>query len=697
MSKAAVRSQQSDSHDSLDATASKPSSKPKRIRTYLPRRPRTFPTVIRQKLSFLGHEPPSNDTSRQNLGYLIDRLTTDLENYRILADHWQQKVTDLKHAEGDESSTASIAGSAEGLGEQSSNSVASSGCEACSSRLDSLSACSSCSTHPNSPGSHTPDLILDLQSDDLSSPRALEDSSAFGTHLIGHLNATANPSLSMVQVSAPRLRSNVSNLVSESTFQIVLAAIDTMAVQYLKSATGEDTWPMIRHLKPDFNLEKARLVWQSVFAPMDVSPSQISYNSGASCRKDSHLYNDDSDMDELDMALARATDLEVVDMLHYSSLMTGGMHQAVFDDPSLSAARLHLGRSSERLLREAVFTRNLTTNAQVAQALLDGFVGTFMHFTAHGMASAVISILELSWLVLTQHPSAVHHSLHVFITLFSVLLAPSQSKRATWMQRGMAVLEQSKQDRCFQTIVMGYYGAAYYALLTHDEDSVLSYATLLEDLLAPGTHHALTTEAWDVAVYHPVLPGTHPKIPSPSDTAAVFDTSGHFRLYEEPAQFESLGEPMLDDPTLDFWLPSSFPTDLHPPVPPVDDSSTESNQFLDEHGRVYTPGENLKSVLRISLQLMRAEASLIFQNQESCMYWVDEAEKTLRSIPLKYMFQRVLLLKNVIKATCPFPTGTRTVVDEFERRMIELDIANCTRIGLPPRDPRHLGALWRTP
>lgn len=697
MSKAATRVVQSDSHDSEDLTASTSFSKPKRVRTYLPRRPRTFPAGIRQKLSLLGHAPPSNDTSRENLGYLIDRLTSDLQNYRALAEHWQHKVVNLERTNGDESSSSSTEESTEGLVEQASNSFASSGCESCSCHLDSISACSSCTTKPNSPCSQAPDLLLGTPGEDSSSPRAMEDYSAFGTHLIGHLSATANPSLSLVQVSAPRLRSNVSSLITESTFRLVLAAVDNMAAQYLESAIEDNSWPMIRYLKPDFNPEKARSVWNRVFAPIDVHPAQIGYNAGSSCRRDSNHHSEDdsdSDSDELEKALAHATDVDVIDMLHYSSLLTGGMHQAVFDDPSLSAARLHLGRSSERLLREAIFTRNLTTNGQVAQVLLDGFVGTFLHFTTQGMTAAVVSILELSWMVLTQHPNLVHHSLQVFISFFSLVLAPSQSKRATWMQRGMAILERSKQDRCFQTILIGYFGAAYFGLLTQDEDLALSNIALMDEMLAPGPHHMSASEAWDVSCFHPILSASHRYNPP---TALPQAPTEPFKPFEEEFRFDSLPESMLDDPTLDFWLPSSLPTDLPNDAPLAEASSTEYSQFLDEHGRAYSPGENLKSLLRISLQLLRAEASLTFQDEETCMYWVDEAEKTLRSIPLKYMFQRVLLLKNVITATCPFPTGTRSVVDEFERRMFELDNANCARRGVPPRDPRQIGALWRTP
>jgi hypothetical protein len=55
---------------------------------------------------------------------------------------------------------------------------------------------------------------------------------------------------------------------------------------------------------------------------------------------------------------------------------------------------------------------------------------------------------------------------------------------------------------------------------------------------------------------------------------------------------------------------------------------------------------------------------------ENCMYWVAEAEKDMQSVPHVPTLQteEILLLKYSCKRTCPFPSGTCTVIQEFERR-----------------------------
>ena len=665
-------------------------AKPKRVRVSQPRRPRTFPANIRQKLAQLGHAPPGDDTTKANMSVLIDKLSTDLKNYRLASDHWQKKYNDLKRTIE--------------AGEASSNPVqlryavvedcSSFPRPVCRSTSESpsytLSACSSEDNQDPSTPTSPMSLIMDLQYGNSITPQNIEDYSAFGAHMLGRLQSTANPSLSLVHIRPPNLRSEV-GLVGDSTFQAVLSAIDVMATLHRGPSTKDNPLPRVRHLKPDFDPEKARETWYHVFAPIDVSPDRFMFLAASASRRQIEYDEADPDYDHMDRVLAKATDLEVIDMLQYCGMLVAGMHQAVFQDSSLLNARVHLGRACERLLREAIFSRNLTTNPIVAQALLDGIVGTFGHFSTQSMLLAVVSILELSWQIHTQHPNTIHPSLQVCMAFFSLVLTPSPSKRATWMQRNMEVLQSPANQKYFQVQVFGYFGAAYYALLTQDEGALLSYMALLDEILAPGPHREEALEAWDVVNFHPIAPITTPspsteRHPKKTASTPIYD---HSSLY--PSSFDPIFD-LLSAPEVEFasWMASSGE------VPPSHSSLSEDAPeplFLDEYGNEYTPGENLKSLLRITAQLTRAEASLLFADHETCRYWVDEAEKTLLSIPVNFMFQRVLLMKNVIKTTCVFPTGTRTVVDEFERRMIQHD---CAALQCPYEED-HVGGLCRTP
>lgn len=678
-----------------------PPSKPKRVRAT--RRPRYFPVPIRQKLSLLGHALESNETNQGNLTLLVNRLTADLHKYRALADRWQKQYIELENHKGEPLSYSTPVDASSSFGDE----------------------------------------FAELA----SSPRSMEEISSFGTHILGKLDSTANPSLSLVGMGAPRVYSDVSTLVeARSAFRAVLAAADLMSALHTRAqhimqsgiVTDRDYFPRIHYRKPDFDTQKARKVWNDIFAPMNFQPATVAFNAAPSCRTNDRYIDDDPDIDHFDRVMAQSTDYEIIDMLHYTTLLIGGMHQAVFDDPSLAPARAHLGRSCERLLREVIFTRNLTAkSAELGQSLMDGLVGTFCHFSTHGMTSAVSSILELAWLLYSKNPNGHDPMMRVFLSFFALVLAPSESKRIGWMQHISEALRLSSQSKSFAALVLGSFGVSYNALLTHDEGTFLRYATILEEVLAPGHQMHGEDELWDFVRYHATQPrppftpswndSPHTAMPiedypaafncgysfvhlpaEDSRSALVSHASAHSPSLtacpcivdlQNPEYTSSMHflESVDSEELLENWASPSFLSEDSPDAlsqHPETQEQVAHYSFLDEKGDPYVPGENLKSIYRITFLLMRAEAALTFQDHETCIHWVDEAEKLLISIPLDYMFQRVFLMKNVIKTTCHFPTGTRTVVDEFERRLLLHDTARCP---VPPPSKASIGALWRTP
>lgn len=622
------------------------SSKPKQ-RVRAARRPRLLPVPVRQKLSQLGLAPSSNETSRDNLSVIIDRLTTDLSNYRQLAEHWQQKYIDLKNDKRGDSSSSGSLESHSGFDEV-------------------------CGIYSSSPSYSTDEM------------------SSISTHLVGKLDSTANPSLSLVALGAPRVHSDVSRVVSESTFRAALAAIEIMSSLHAKPAPCDmNADPRIILVKPDFDNQKAFQIWNHIFEPMSFQPTSVLFNSAPSCRREIEY---DSDMDHFDRVLALSSDLEIVDMLQYATLLIGGMHQIVFDDPSKASARIHIGRSVERILREAVFTRNLTANPAVAKVLLDGLVGSFCHFATQDMASAVLSVVHLAWLVFSQNIERFHPTNRIFISFYALVLEPSESQRKIWMQRVNEGLELSEPEKPFLAVLMAAFAGAYNALLGKDEAGVLQYIASLDEILAPLTESNEQAEQYEIDHFHAVYakpPSTGLQSPPSTQSPSYTESTDYYDPADLTYNFEN------DDNLLADWLtPPLSSEETSEPLMPADEWIESSSAFLDEYGRTFTPGENLKSIFRIPLQLIRADAALAIQDLEMCMYWVDEAEKTMLSVPLNYMMQRVFLMKNVIKTTCPFPTGERSVVDEFERRMLAHDSAQS---GRPSGEHGRVGALWRTP
>lgn len=602
---------------------------------------------MRRKLLLLGHPPPSKETSASNLTHLIDRLTADLNNYRTLADHWQQKCIDLESSTNEEGADLVRA-------------------ESPRSPLESF-------------------VIFDLNS--LHTNDALL---TYATQTMGRLNSTANPSLCFVELGASKLNSDVSRFIGDSSFYTIIAAADLHAALNYVPPTADNPYPNLSLVKSDFNLSRVLQFWQDIVEPMDFHPSKLHFNASSSCRRDLDHDLFDSDTDHFDQVLAQSSDFDIVEMLHYTTILLTGMHRAVFDDPSLAPARLHLGKACERLLREAIFTRNLTSNLLLAQGLATGMLRSFYYFGPEGRSGAITSVLDLIWPMCAGNPKGFFPSMAPFLCFFGLVLAPTEGKRSIWMKRIDANLEEGYQARRYPSMMWSHYASAYNALLSKEEGAFLHHAFAMEELLECKPLAEGLEERWDLGCTQLIFPTEDISI-SQDGTSEGLEYEVH---HEVPAHIAST-ENFSNHAASTFAAPSSSENDDFDPVSGYPSPlNILSDSFLDDYGKPYTPGEKVKTMYRIPFQIMRAEASLIFQDYESCMHWVDVAERTLVDASHDYMLHKTFLTKNIIKATCPFPTGTRTVVDEIERRMIAHDTA---RSAVPPRERGLVTALWRTP
>lgn len=654
----------------------------------------------RHRLSQLGHDAPSSSASPDNLLYLIDRLSTDLDTYKALADYWKRKYMEIESTEKE--------GNESGIANGGPN----------SSREANFVA--------KSPGSSSDDDI------------------SLDTRIIRKLNSYANPSLSFLELGEMKVYSDVSSLMRKSTFQVVMYAMNSAAALHQVADDSDNPLANIYNMMPEFSPHKAQRIWDDIFnAPMSFYPSQASFTASPSCRRAVGYEHDNMEADHYDKVMAQYTNLEVIEALHYLSLLISGMHQAVFDDPSLAPARIHMGKACERLLREMVFARSLTQPSNLSMAVFYGLFGSVNHFCPLEMVGAVSSILELSWSILNaitpplsllpkassstafNHANTAYYGIprdssstgnaqseacftlsqnattfmsatspsdfamaNAMLCFMALVLAPNENKRIGWARKMESLLEMSQEIRCFHAIFWCYFGKAYYALLTLNQDDVLHNVAVMEELLQENPLNRGMNESWDSP---PLMSSPHP-ISMLDESRILLDlntTDDYNLLFLDEAS--KIGNLFGDE--LPLPEPSYAVADDH--ISEIDSSTIDtSNMYLNEHGQPFVPGENLKAIYRISVQLLRAETALIFQDQQTCMSWVDEAERTLQSITLNYMFQKVFLAKNVIKRTCPFPNGTRSVVDEFELRMLAHDRAEAHH---PGAGRVSMGALWRTP
>jgi len=510
--------------------------KPKRVRRPHHRRPKALPATIRQRLAILGHQPKNNDTTDSNLSELIDKLNSDLQTYTIAADHWQKMFLALQASESKQNLNTDD--------EEVKRSEENSG------------------------------RVADLLTDRVT---------AVEYEVLNRLQRVADPTLAMHTVTFPKVRSAVSKsneiVWSEGAFETVLNNISKVASLFgmFKGTTG--TWSGIYKLKPDFNEDRAKRVWADVFQPVDAPSYALNWTGSSSVRSVSLVAPDDTDYDDMDRKLLNATDDEVVEMLHYCSLLIVGFGQATVDDPRYSEARDHLGVNCERLLREIIFTRNLSNNPGYAQGILAGMIGMIRFFSFHQRFGAVVSLLEMGWQICAQAITDIHPITKGLISFVSTIMAPSPARRSLWMARNQEIF-QTTSERYFHLSTTAYFTAAYYALTTGDEDSLLYYLSQLEDHLAPRDpeSNAISGPFYDdpSLCLGPVGPkkadflGYHPETSSPSSSTT---TELPFVLFPACSPKETPLPSRTPSPPSSASNPSFFPSFFPTPISALETST----------------------------------------------------------------------------------------------------------------------------
>ena len=671
---------------------SKPKSRSSAFNEGKPRRPRTFPKTFTRKLELVGVKAPPERISDTNLKVLISQLSSELEHHRMQADIYQNMLAELrkgnryeKEQEEDQHST--------------------------SSRLDSGSPTQS--TRPSSARTlhSSPRRAPCETTDDASSPppdhagegkvefyfSPLRAVSKLPIFLNGNMQRLEMPNiLNPFSLGLPNVISTMAKLPSDHVFHSVLRAFDFMSIPFGLTSVHDDTqFGNIAKVKPDFTEQKARELWNGFFEPINAPPSQFMLGYGPNSRQNTSLSDDyDPDMDYMDRKLANMSDAELVDVLQYCTVFMGGLDRISPLHPDLEKARGHITKNCERLLREATFTRNILDNPLLARSLLDAIVLLISYFAVSRVSTLVLSLMAFAWQVNVQYKGMVHPSTRGLLSCLHSLIAPTSGARTRWMRISMDNLEETS-NRYFQLTSMTYLAGTYHSIINTDEGTLHTLLQNLDDMLAPGHTEAYADpegvlEPWDLSMFHPVpslanssfsSSTTRTTTTTPTTTTVPFSSTPSCASYSHPST-SSASEPSSPS---DFtpWNPY-LNTDVSTAVAPTGELCPEElrtnpaevsviHGFILERTPAYRPPEQLKSILRVSVALVRADAALWFGDDEGCRYWVDEAERILRAILVRCATQRIFLLKHLFKTTCTFATGTRTVVDEFERRIIALE------------------------
>jgi hypothetical protein len=622
---------------------------------------------MRQKLAALGLHLDSNDTRQANLQLLIDRLSADLMNYQAEADSWQRKYLELKNTMESDIASQSYSDVQESPAQYSSSSTGP------SDPLLADRTPNSDSTSSVLPIGEEFELIDFTQpsTNAASLPAPYDYSANFEYELVGRLRATANPTLSLVSITSLPFQSSVNHLDHSLHFEAVLDAFSSLMKFTLGNTPEASRWANISLIKPDFSERKARAIWNDVFAPIRVNPSHLAFDSAPSCRLAVFSDPDDPDMDHMDRILAKLSDFEVVDFFQNCSLLMQGIDRLAMDNKSLIPLRDHLGRNRQRLIREVIFTRNLSTNPKLAKSIFESLIANLGLFIEQDMESASITILELAWQLCVQHHSLVHPIAKAFLIDRSLIMASSPSTRHTWKRRSDQNLKDIDQNR-FYSRATSLFTSSYFALFSQNEPELLDYLSKLDALLAPASdsHSTEGQVALEDPDIHICSLDDVTEDPSPTDLWVPKMTHGsHNSSIQATRVTTSVAGSGLK------WGPGLY---SNTNACCISESKHEQQSSIASHGitwdliEAYKPTEIHKLGLRVMVSLIRAEASLVWSNPAACTHWVDDAESMWLLLPRALHFQRGIasVMRNVFRHMCSFPSGKRTVAQEFERRMM---------------------------
>jgi hypothetical protein len=578
------------------------------------RRPKMMPVKMRHRLANLGLAMQSNDTTNDNLRNLIEKLSSDLHNYSIAADHWQKKTLELKAAE-----EAAQEVSLEEIEDQ---------------EVVEMSAV---------PGFITPGAL-----------------SAFELDLLRQLKQNQSPTLNMMVMPAPKLISAMKTLqfvTSDETFIQVLSNMSSVGNLFGVFKATPGAWSDITRLKPNFEESRARKIWQCIFTPIDTPISSLEWSSAAASRcGEKHIDPYDPDYDFLDRLLAQSTDLQVLDLLHYGSLLLLGLNHSASDDPLLVEARDHLGRQVERLLHETVVIRNISTNPDFAAEFVCSIVDSIYHYSFQAKNGALGALLEIAWNSCSQFPDAIHPILKAMIVFESTIWAPNNSRRALWMARNEELMK-STDTPYFHLVSTTWFTSCFYALAIRDEESLLYYLSKLDMVLAPDVSETNLDSLDELsAPYadHPTI-GVHPVRSGEYPLAQKSPNSSHWN--QNRAELD------------DLW--QQYRSETQTPS-----TSESSSTFIYDNidTSVSIRDKEAKICLRAAVHFVRAEAAIISQNFPNVFHWLDEAEKEIKKLPNPVLFQRLLLtdiptFRFAFGTEFHFPTGSRNITQELDRRV----------------------------
>jgi hypothetical protein len=597
----------------------KPSeAKPKRVGRPPGQRPKLLPLKIRQRLLNLGIEVTTRDTTDQQLKHLISSLSSDLQRYQTAADHWQKKLVALHKAQ------------KEGL------------------LLD----------HTLSEAEEIENGSTDVFGSKSGSDELIQN------EFLQIWARSEYPNLDLFVLPLPNLRLSLSDALAgaltETFFSGLLMNVSRVGNIFGLFKGSISEWAPITRLKPNFSEARARELWAALLDPINTSLQSLQWLSGPSSRAysavESMIADDDPDYDALDRRLLTSSDRDVLDMLHYSCLMLMGLNHALYDNPHYENVRVHLGRQMERLLCEAVFTRNLGAHTHFASELYVAIIDSIYHFTATGRFGALQSLQEIAWRLCTTHPTAVHPILKSQVLYQSTIWASNPSLRQVWLARSLDNLESADQPY-FHIASTTYFAGCYVALANRDLESLLHYIAKLDVVLSGEVPELLWVSDESSSPSSAASPPSSGyNRTSPSHESSITTLWPHHEPEEGIIDFGDLGTSPSDE------IASRGST-----------SSTDTTyDSLDQ--RVFIEADHSKTCLQSGLKLLRAEASLLAGDTDMCIHWVDEAEKEILKLPDLLILQKMFVqespcIAEVFRTVCPFPAGTHTIAEELERRV----------------------------
>lgn len=288
-------------------------------------------------------------------------------------------------------------------------------------------------------------------------------------------NSHQNLTLSCLEIEKPPKLRKLESQQNQQNLELLRLKLLKYTVDLANSfgpfqeTKGSTQYPSMTRIMPNFSDEKALQCWDlCIFSYSELQGDLLVFSK--------------NEMEPFDYQILKLTDIEVVEYLQYINVYMTGMYHSEITEVS-EALKNHMKKISEKLLREILFTRNITSDVSFSEFVVQGIIGMMRIYQLDNRTYAINSLLEIAWSICTTPGSNVHPVFKGQIASISTIFSKNSLRRSIWINRAIETLK-STRPVYFILSFSTYFVICYDALEKGDEDTLTVNIVQLEETLS---------------------------------------------------------------------------------------------------------------------------------------------------------------------------------------------------------------------